>query len=70
MGELAPSDAPGRTQIIPDRGAHTQLYVSDDVAAMLVYLGFVYYAADYGPNARVYRPCEGVTFEAILRIIG
>lgn len=70
MGELAPSSAHGRTQIIPDRGAHTQLYVPDDVAASLVYLGLVYYAADYGPDARVYRPCEGVSFAAIQRMIG
>jgi len=56
MAMLAPKHAVGKTQIIPSRGPHSQVYVEDDLAYALVTLGLINYDPDYGPNARVYRP--------------
>lgn len=55
---LAPTTASGREQIIPNFGAHEQIYVSHEAIAALVGFGHIRYDADYGPNAKVYRPVK------------
>ena len=64
---VAPDGAVGRTQIIPNSGPHTQIYVEDNVAKFLALVGDISYDPDYGPGARVYRPTRELTTAEVIR---
>lgn len=53
---MAPLGAMGKAQIIPSRGAHDQIYPTDEQIQGLVLLGLIDYEPEYGPGAKVYRP--------------
>lgn len=53
---LAPVDAFGKEQIMPNRGPHIPVYANHDAIVALVVFGIIKYDEDYGPRARVYRP--------------
>ena len=55
---MAPENAVGREQIIPNVGAHENIYVTHEQVVALVSFGHIRYDADYGPNAKVYRPAN------------
>ena len=55
---IAPEEYPGRPQVIPSRGPHEQIYLTDKQVRALVGIGAIYYDEDYGPKAKVYRPYE------------
>lgn len=46
----------GRPQIIPNRGAHEQIYCTPEQIETLRFFGYIEYEPDYGPNANVYQP--------------
>lgn len=62
---FAPPQNPGRKQVIPTYGAHEQIYITDEQEYALVWLSFIYYDADYGPNAKVYRPVKPCTADVV-----
>ncbi len=67
---MAPEGMLGPIQIIPNRGAHTQIKVTQKQIETLVVLGLVTYDPDYGPNANVYRPFLRADAEKVRSWIG
>lgn len=70
MALLAPTNAIGRCQIIPNRGPHSQVFIDEQLARALVILGKINYDASYGPNAKVYRPINPATAEMVASWLG
>lgn len=60
--DIAPDGALGPTQIL-DNG--DQFYITDGIAAALVFCRMIVYSPEDGQNARVYRLREGVTIEDV-----
>jgi hypothetical protein len=46
----------GAEQIIPTTGPHEQIMIDAEQAQLLVWIGYIVYDPEYGPNAKVYRP--------------
>lgn len=67
---LAPEGAPGKEQIIPNLGAHEQIYPTHEQIVALVSFGHIYYDPEYGPNAKVYRPVEHSDAEKVRSWLG
>lgn len=63
--QFAPKENLGRPQIIPNIGAHEQIYPDEEQLKAAVYLGLVYYEPEYGPNAKVYRPTRPTDADGI-----
>lgn len=59
---IAPPTAMGWTHVWAEG---EQLPMDDDTAAALAMLGLIEYSPDDGPNARVYRCCEGVSLAKV-----
>lgn len=70
MGFLAPPGAVGRTQIIPNRGPHEQIYVDEETIGALVWMCLVNYDPEYGPGAKVYRPVGEADADEVRTWIG
>lgn len=64
---IAPANATGWTHVWDGR---EQVAMSDQQAAGLALCGVIYYSAGDGPNARVYRLCEGYTIDVVKGAIG
>jgi hypothetical protein len=64
---IAPQHAVGWTHVWD---GSEQLPLTDEQAAALAYLGFIFYSPWDGPNARVYRLCEGVPLAQVKGAIG
>jgi hypothetical protein len=60
-----PQTAVGWTHIWDGR---EQYPITDQQAATLVFMGYITYSPDDGPNARVYRPVKGVKLEQIKKV--
>ena len=62
--KIAPRDAIGWTH---GWGEGKQVRLNDGQAYVLVMRGMIVYSPEDGPNARVYRLCEGVSIDAVER---
>lgn len=60
--DIAPETAMGWTHVWAEG---EQFPLDNDAAAALVYFGMIRYSPGDGPNARVYRLCDGVTLEQV-----
>lgn len=67
---VAPLEAVGAPQIIPNRGAHEQIMVSAILARDMALLGLIQYDPEYGPGAHVYRPIGPADTEKVRSWIG
>lgn len=65
---IAPPHAMGWTHVWDAVG--TQLRMSDEQAAALAFAGMIYYSRGNGPNAKVYRLCEGISIDMVREAIG
>lgn len=61
---IAPRDAVGWTHVW---GEGRQVRLNDGQAYVLVMLGMIVYSPEDGPNARVYRCCDGVSIDRVER---
>lgn len=60
--KVAPDWCPGFTHVWAEG---EQFRITDDVAVSLAFYGMIEYSPDDGPNARVYRLCDGVTLDEV-----
>lgn len=60
--KVAPENAMGWTHVWAEG---EQFPLGDDTAVALAIFGLIEYSPDDGPNARVYRCCDGVTLAQV-----
>lgn len=64
---IAPATAVGWTHVW---GEGEQFALTSEQAASLAYCGLIFYSPWDGPNARVYRLCDGVTMNNVKGAVG